>query len=1488
MTNQKRRLLVQSLEDRRVLALLGLQLEYPQIFANSTGSVTYDAATDRFSAKATPLDFTAFDTSGSGPTGIIDPPNAVFRLDFLVDDAGDFVGGIAGDDFTLSGSLSDFATGFTADGVLLTGEVIAFGYSNGSVSDLYEVELQVTGGLLNTLPSPGGGPAYFAGKNIGIFINSENSSFSGSFHSNFSGGNKSDVGPTEPTASLGDFVWYDDNSNGIQDDDEAGVPGVTVTLTGGGLDGMIGSGGDDTTATMVTDGDGKYLFTNLNPGEEYKVTFSDLPPGYVFTAQDVGGDTLVSDAVDSDADPVTGMTIITTLDPGEQDLSWDAGIVRDEAEVQIEKYVRVDDPPVPAIDIEKYVKPVIVHSGDVCDTIGKPFELTFEYDPGTAVDTLQDSGKAGATGGVDATPDDSFLVVNDGGSHTYFSGTVPAGETFTALSSQAGSSNFGSNTEIFLYDNEAAYLSGASPLQSMQYHTSCSQPIRLGDRVGSVIVAGLAGDEGTIANTTTGYGDDADLPTGPQIPVGNDVMWTYVVTNPDPNNQPVGDVVVIDDAGTPDDPSDDLYPSYVEGDDDDGLLEPGEVWIYTATDTVSLAGQYRNIGKVTGNVDGDMVMDDDPAHYLGVNEGVGVVCDDVGRPVQLTFDYIGGADLNTAQDSGKAGVSGNPDATPSDSFFYVTDSTDLQKVYNGEAKDYFSGTIALGNALTAMASNAGQTRFSSNMMIYLFDNEAAFNANQTPLQTMQYHTSCSQPINLGDVIGGLQVSGAVGESGSSTVIADELPPLGPLVLLGPTVLLGPDIVFDPSDIGVDADDPTGPMAQLGDKITFTYEVTNPGSVPLTNVIVTDNTAVTVEAITKPNGYNFGDLNNDGALDPNETWYFQAVEIADSTGQQMNVGKVTADPNMVMDDDPAHHFVNPLDLEKFTRGEAETSGLTGVDVCDDIGLDKFASIILSYNGGNFISNPQEGRATVEGTLADPPPTDVFIVGSKDSNGDSDLFFSGTVSLGGTFELSSSFSGTDFGSETFVLIYNADPSIGGTLLQHINFHTSCSKPLGLGDIFGGVTFVGATDEDGDTATLPTSDGPNDFGQDADLPEQAVEIPLGDKVVFTYAVSNLGDAPIVLDNVVDDNGTPGDPDDDLYWIPPSGFDQAIMQIVDENGHNVGDINGDDLLDPNEVWLFEAMDIVRQEGLVGNKGVVTGTLAGVALMDMDFSHHKGVLPAIDLCETGQKPQQLNFRYTASDDFANGQGDKSEITVSNGSLVGVSSVFVRVTDDSDAFKQGATLFAGGTVHDGQVFGVDAMSAGDDRLPSTIYLHFLDPVTGALIRTVEIHASCSAPLVLGDDFAGAELVGFVGDGGAVLGLQPDAAIAGDGNIVAGEVLFAGRKLKFTLTNVGNTEAVLESLMLEWAESNKKLKKIKIDGVEVFRTETAWTSSGVNIGDGDWKSNTLDDRTIAAGQIVFVEIEFESDVSETASDYMLTMTFDVDDDDDGPSQSVSLF
>jgi serine-aspartate repeat-containing protein C/D/E len=113
-------------------------------------------------------------------------------------------------------------------------------------------------------------------------------------------------------ASIGDFVWEDKNYNGVQDGGESGIANVTVKLL---------NSANTVLATTTTDSSGKYLFSNLNPGD-YKVQVV-APSGYGVTKQDQGSD----NAKDSDINS-SGITALTTLSADEDDLRWDAGLYR--------------------------------------------------------------------------------------------------------------------------------------------------------------------------------------------------------------------------------------------------------------------------------------------------------------------------------------------------------------------------------------------------------------------------------------------------------------------------------------------------------------------------------------------------------------------------------------------------------------------------------------------------------------------------------------------------------------------------------------------------------------------------------------------------------------------------------------------------------------------------------------------------------------------------------------------------------------------------------------------------------------------------------------------------------------------------------------------------------------------------------------------------------------------------------------------------------
>lgn len=118
-----------------------------------------------------------------------------------------------------------------------------------------------------------------------------------------------------PLPGIGDRVWEDLNSNGLQDPCEPGIGNVPVQL--------LGAGGSVIDAS-ATNAEGHYFFSNVASGN-YSVRFT-LPGLGFFTSQDVGNDEL-----DSDANSSTGETASFPFVVGDRITSIDAGVISSSA-----------------------------------------------------------------------------------------------------------------------------------------------------------------------------------------------------------------------------------------------------------------------------------------------------------------------------------------------------------------------------------------------------------------------------------------------------------------------------------------------------------------------------------------------------------------------------------------------------------------------------------------------------------------------------------------------------------------------------------------------------------------------------------------------------------------------------------------------------------------------------------------------------------------------------------------------------------------------------------------------------------------------------------------------------------------------------------------------------------------------------------------------------------------------------------------------------
>lgn len=118
--------------------------------------------------------------------------------------------------------------------------------------------------------------------------------------------------PLFRTAGLGDFIWFDENENGIQDATESGLDSIQVRLSGF-------AGGNQVQRSTLSE-NGYYYFQDLKPGT-YELEFL-YPVDFVSTIQQVGSDP----TLDSDING-SGKILNIILNSGQQNVDADAGFI---------------------------------------------------------------------------------------------------------------------------------------------------------------------------------------------------------------------------------------------------------------------------------------------------------------------------------------------------------------------------------------------------------------------------------------------------------------------------------------------------------------------------------------------------------------------------------------------------------------------------------------------------------------------------------------------------------------------------------------------------------------------------------------------------------------------------------------------------------------------------------------------------------------------------------------------------------------------------------------------------------------------------------------------------------------------------------------------------------------------------------------------------------------------------------------------------------
>ncbi|MFN0010038.1 MAG: SdrD B-like domain-containing protein [Phycisphaerales bacterium] len=184
--------------------------------------------------------------------------------------------------------------------------------------------------------------------------------------------------------------------------------------------------------------------------------------------------------------------------------------------------------------------------------------------------------------------------------------------------------------------------------------------------------------------------------------------------------------------------------------------------------------------------------------------------------------------------------------------------------------------------------------------------------------------------------------------------------------------------------GADADTGPGPTFTVGNTAVFTFVVTNPGIIPLANVVVVDdnqtpgNTADDYSPTpTLAGSFNVGDMNQNMILETGETWLYTSTVIV-VAGQHTNIATVYGTPvnnqgqplgGPITDTDPANYNANPQAPQPGNIRGTKWLDVTGNGLTnDDTGLGG-VTVYIDANGNNAKDSGELSTTTAaDGTYA----------------------------------------------------------------------------------------------------------------------------------------------------------------------------------------------------------------------------------------------------------------------------------------------------------------------------------------------------------------------------------------------------------------------------------------------------------------------------------------------------------------------------------------
>lgn len=343
-------------------------------------------------------------------------------------------------------------------------------------------------------------------------------------------------------------------------------------------------------------------------------------------------------------------------------------------------------------------------------------------------------------------------------------------------------------------------------------------------------------------------------------------------------------------------------------------------------------------------------------------------------------------------------------------------------------------------------------------------------------------------------------------------------------------------------------------------------------------------------------------------------------------------------------------------------------------------------------------------------------------------DGDLtVFDDTVENGDVFTIVHDPSKSTFGSE--IKLYIDDVEVE-------KIHTSCSKPIGPGLVFGDFEILAGSSKDGGLLC--------DLGNDLCGPGKPACLSL----IYT------GDDCSATSHSQDESkvGCSGDP----------MFASPVRIVV---------YDGNDVFFDGEVELGQAFEVAAanadEDQLGSNTDVDIYDLEGNLLQQVFFHTScsqdlfkgnqfgalevdalcEGPEPAADDCDAGD-PKALGMRYTGEGCDATVSGQSSDKVNCDGDPAFATPVHIVSFNGDKVYFDGVVELNG-------TFTIDAENAGDSKLKSATFVEIFD-MQGNLLQEIEFHTSCSQPLGVGNQFGSLVLEVFTPEG--ALHVQDEAVI----------------------------------------------------------------------------------------------------------------------------------